>query len=175
MKLSPPHTAARALLRPGRSYEQAVEMFSPYREVKEEYPSGREALRGLIESSFKRGLPAYIHVNNRFEGNAIETIDGVVRKPQGLCSVRRFGPFSALYFLMATLRSILCSILLPTSFNPVLGDSQSQAQSQSETRAHSRHVKLLLDLRARREWPYQSATARSDERSVPSILVLPLA
>jgi uncharacterized protein YecE (DUF72 family) len=73
-----PHTAARALLRPGRSYEQAVEMFAPYREVKEEYPSGREALRGLITNSFKRRLAAYIHVNNRFEGNAIQTIDGVV-------------------------------------------------------------------------------------------------
>ena len=73
-----PYTAARALLRPGRSYEQAVQMFSPYREVKEEYPSARRALRDLIDGSLKRDIAAYIHINNRLEGNAIETIAGVL-------------------------------------------------------------------------------------------------
>ena len=73
-----PHTAARALLRPGRSYDEAVRMFSPYREVKEPYPSARQALRGLIDRSLKSGIAAFIHVNNRLEGNAIQTIAGVV-------------------------------------------------------------------------------------------------
>jgi uncharacterized protein YecE (DUF72 family) len=75
-----PHTVLRALLRPGRAYEQAVKLFSPYREVKEQYPSGRNALRDLISGTRTEKRTAYIHVNNRFEGNAIETIDGVVRE-----------------------------------------------------------------------------------------------
>jgi len=75
-----PFTTARALLRPGRAYEQAVEMFSPYTQVKEEYPSARQALRDLINRSQERNIAAYIHVNNRLEGNAIQTIDGVVSR-----------------------------------------------------------------------------------------------
>lgn len=73
-----PFTAARALRRPGRSYEQAVEMYSPYTEIKEEYPSARHALRDIIAQARERDIAAYIHVNNRFEGNAIETIDEVL-------------------------------------------------------------------------------------------------
>jgi uncharacterized protein YecE (DUF72 family) len=72
-----PHTTARALLRPGRPYDQAVKRFSPYNEVKEEYPSGRRALRDLISKAAERKIEAYIHVNNRLEGNAIETIAAV--------------------------------------------------------------------------------------------------
>jgi len=75
-----PFTTARALLRPGRAYEQAVEMFSPYTQVKEEYPSARQALRDLINRSQERDIAAYIHVNNRLEGNAIQTIDGVLSR-----------------------------------------------------------------------------------------------
>lgn len=58
------HTAARALVRPGRRYEEAVEMFSPYQRVKEEYPSARQALRDLVVHSVDRDIAAYIHVNN---------------------------------------------------------------------------------------------------------------
>ena len=72
------HTVARALLRPGRLYRQAVDMFSPYREVKEEYRSARQALRSLIDRSIKNDLAALTHVNNRLEGNAIMTIADVV-------------------------------------------------------------------------------------------------
>jgi uncharacterized protein YecE (DUF72 family) len=39
--LSARHAAARALLRPGRAYGESVKRFSPYTDVKEEYPSGR--------------------------------------------------------------------------------------------------------------------------------------
>jgi uncharacterized protein YecE (DUF72 family) len=72
------HTAARALLRPGRAYDQAVKLFFPYTKVKEEYPSARQALRDLIGSASERKMEAYIHVNNRLEGNAIETIASIV-------------------------------------------------------------------------------------------------
>jgi uncharacterized protein YecE (DUF72 family) len=77
-----PFTVSRALLRPGRLYEQAVAMFSPYREVRDEYPEGREALREVIRESMERKLDAYLHVNNRLEGNAIETIRAIAESPQ---------------------------------------------------------------------------------------------
>ncbi len=75
-----PFTTARALLRPGRAYERAVELFSPYTEVKEEYPSARQALGDLIDSAKNRDISAYIHVNNRLEGNAIQTIEGILSR-----------------------------------------------------------------------------------------------
>jgi hypothetical protein len=77
-----PHTVARALVRPGRAYDQAVKLFSPYREVKEEYLSARQALGDLISRARKERRTAYIHVNNRLEGNAIGTIDGVLRESE---------------------------------------------------------------------------------------------
>jgi hypothetical protein len=73
-----PFTVARALLRPGRSYEQAVKHFSPYQSVHDEYPEGRAAIGKLIDTSLARKMPAYIHVNNRLEGNAIGTISAAV-------------------------------------------------------------------------------------------------
>jgi uncharacterized protein YecE (DUF72 family) len=72
------YTAARALLRPGRAYDEAVKLFSPYREVKEPYLSARTAMRQLIQQARERDISAFIHVNNRLEGNAIETIASVV-------------------------------------------------------------------------------------------------
>jgi hypothetical protein len=73
-----PHSVARALLRPGRAYADSVAMFSPYREVKDPYPEGRESLRQVIRTSMDRARSLYIHINNRLEGNAIETIRAIV-------------------------------------------------------------------------------------------------
>lgn len=67
--------AARFLLKPGRSYEEAVRRFQPYREVQEAYPEARSAGAALIrsgQSSPRR--KTYIFVNNRLEGNALDTI-----------------------------------------------------------------------------------------------------
>jgi hypothetical protein len=71
-------TVTRALLRKGRAYEQAVEKFSPYREVQDANPATRQALRDLISRAKKRNEPAYIFVNNRLEGNAPQTIEAIV-------------------------------------------------------------------------------------------------
>jgi uncharacterized protein YecE (DUF72 family) len=71
-------TVARALLREGRPYEQAVEKFSPYRHATDENPEGREALRSLIHRMREERRSAYVFVNNRFEGNAPETIEAIV-------------------------------------------------------------------------------------------------
>lgn len=67
-------TVVRALLRPGRSYEDAVNRFSPYSSVQEEQPETRSALRDLLTQG-KRG---YFYVNNRLEGNAPQTIESIL-------------------------------------------------------------------------------------------------
>jgi uncharacterized protein YecE (DUF72 family) len=71
-------TVTRALLRRGRSYENAVASFSPYKQVQDPNPQVRQALRGLIARSRERHQPSYIFVNNRLEGNAPQTIEAVV-------------------------------------------------------------------------------------------------
>jgi uncharacterized protein YecE (DUF72 family) len=71
-------TAARALLRQGRPYEQAVAKFSPYKEVQDPNPEVRQALRALIARARQRHEPSYIFVNNRLEGNAPQTIEAIV-------------------------------------------------------------------------------------------------
>lgn len=70
-------TVVRALLREGRAYEQAVEQLSPYDQVKDENPEGREALRALIRRMREERRAALIFVNNRFEGNAPTTIQAI--------------------------------------------------------------------------------------------------
>jgi uncharacterized protein YecE (DUF72 family) len=71
-------TAARALLRPGRAYENSVRMFSPYREVKEPNAEVRSALRELLVRAKQRAEPAFIFVNNRLEGFAPGTIAAII-------------------------------------------------------------------------------------------------
>jgi uncharacterized protein YecE (DUF72 family) len=72
------YSVCRALLRHGRSYEEAVRLFSPYEEIRDPNPEGRRAIRDLIEYSRENRRAAFIFVNNRFEGNAPRTIEAVV-------------------------------------------------------------------------------------------------
>ena len=67
---------ARFLLRPGRKYEQAVENFEPYSEVKEEYTEARMALIDLLTTPAKPGRSGrrFLYINNRLEGCALWTI-----------------------------------------------------------------------------------------------------
>jgi uncharacterized protein YecE (DUF72 family) len=71
-------TVARALLRKGRPYEDAVAKFSPYKQIQDENPEVRGALRSLISRARERRQPSYIFVNNRLEGNAPQTITAIV-------------------------------------------------------------------------------------------------
>ena len=79
-RTNPDLLAARFLLRPGREYEEAVRLFSPYQEVKEAYPEGRAAAAKLIQNAARSGgrTRAFIHVNNRFEGNALQSIAAIL-------------------------------------------------------------------------------------------------
>jgi len=71
-------TVVRALLRAGRTYEDAVARFQPYNKIVEENPETRDALREWIRRMREERRASYIFVNNRLEGNAPETIRAVV-------------------------------------------------------------------------------------------------
>jgi uncharacterized protein YecE (DUF72 family) len=71
-------TVVRALLRKGRTYEQAVSSFEPYRLVQDANEPARDALRSIAEGTRRRKKPAFLFVNNRLEGNAPSTIEAVV-------------------------------------------------------------------------------------------------
>jgi uncharacterized protein YecE (DUF72 family) len=81
-RTTPDFFGARLLLKPGRKYEEAVKAFSPYNEIKDPYPEGREAGAALIrQARLSQGKTrAYIYVNNRFEGNALETIAAIIER-----------------------------------------------------------------------------------------------
>jgi len=72
-------TVARALLKPGRRYSDAVKQFQPYDRVQEPQPALRRDLLQLISTSLRRRIEAFILANNRAEGNAPGTIRAVAR------------------------------------------------------------------------------------------------
>lgn len=61
------------LLRPGRTYEESVRMFQPYKETKDIYLEAREELAALGFFAMQQGRKAFILVNNRLEGSAPHT------------------------------------------------------------------------------------------------------
>ena len=76
--LTAPFVAARALLRPGRTYQQAVDMFQPYDTIKEENPQLRLGLAEAVRRCVTEGRTLYAYVNNRAEGNSPKTIEGIL-------------------------------------------------------------------------------------------------
>jgi uncharacterized protein YecE (DUF72 family) len=81
--LSAPFVVARALLRPGRTYDEAVDAFAPYDRIQEPIPELRRDLVRLAATAARAGIPAYILVNNRAEGSAPLTILEVARAMTG--------------------------------------------------------------------------------------------
>jgi uncharacterized protein YecE (DUF72 family) len=81
-RTSPGFFGARLLLKPGRKYEEAVKLFSPYGRIKDPYPEGRAAGAHLIQEARSGGgaTKGFIYVNNRLEGNALETIAAMIEQ-----------------------------------------------------------------------------------------------
>ncbi len=75
--ISGPFIVARGLLRPGRTYDEAVDVFAPYDQIREPNPKLRRDLVRLVEAAVKTRIPAYLLVNNRAEGSAPLTIAAV--------------------------------------------------------------------------------------------------
>ena len=82
-RTNPDLIAARFLLKPGRTYEEAVKTFEPYDSVKEPNPEARAAGQKLIAEGKARGpnRRSFLYVNNRLEGNALTTIAAMVETP----------------------------------------------------------------------------------------------
>jgi uncharacterized protein YecE (DUF72 family) len=74
-----PFIVARALLKPGRTYNEAVDAFAPYDRIQEPLPELRHDLVRLVEAAERMRIPAYLLVNNRAEGSAPKTIEAVAR------------------------------------------------------------------------------------------------
>jgi hypothetical protein len=81
-RTNPELVAARFLLRPGRKYEDAVKAFQPYDKTQEVNAEARKAGAGLIVEGerFESHRKTYIYVNNRLEGNALETISAMLEQ-----------------------------------------------------------------------------------------------
>jgi uncharacterized protein YecE (DUF72 family) len=79
---NPELVPARFLLKPGRPYDEAVKLFKPYDALKEEIPEARAAARNLIAQgqAASPGRKTFVFVNNRLEGNALETIAAVLQE-----------------------------------------------------------------------------------------------
>ncbi|HYS20719.1 MAG TPA: DUF72 domain-containing protein [Gemmatimonadales bacterium] len=73
-------TVARALLKPGRPYAEAVRLFEPYDRIREPQPALRGDLLRLMAEAVRRRIEALIVVNNRAEGNAPGTIRAVMEQ-----------------------------------------------------------------------------------------------
>jgi uncharacterized protein YecE (DUF72 family) len=71
-------SVARALLRPGRTYEEAVQLFQPYDYIKEENPQLRLGLAEAVSRCIAEGKTLYAYVNNRAEGNSPKTIEAIL-------------------------------------------------------------------------------------------------
>lgn len=72
----------RALLRPGRSYDDAVKLFHPYDCLQDEFSEGRDDLVRLMRFALDGDRKLFLLVNNRFEGSAPHTIGGIVERFQ---------------------------------------------------------------------------------------------
>jgi len=79
---NPSFEAARFQLKPGRKFEEAVDRFSPYDRIQEAYEGARLAAAKLIKQALSGdgARKLFIYVNNRLEGNALETIREILER-----------------------------------------------------------------------------------------------
>ena len=66
-------------------YEEAVKFFAPYDAIKDPNPSARAAGAALIRKGIAAGPQGktFIFVNNRLEGNALNTIAAMIEQAEG--------------------------------------------------------------------------------------------
>ena len=78
-KPNPDLVATRFLLKPGRTFEEAVKAFQPYEQTKEINEAARKTGAALIKDGKKHPkCKTFIFVNNRLEGNALRTIEAML-------------------------------------------------------------------------------------------------
>ena len=84
-------SVSRFLLKPGRSYADAVKGFQPYTGIKEADEDARGAARKIVGRSLELNRRTYMYVNNRLEGCAPLTIDGILRSGYPLTATMKAG------------------------------------------------------------------------------------
>ena len=85
LELRPPESLSgpcgmRLLLKPGRAYQEAVDSFQPYDRIQEQQPEARQAAVRFLRTSKTKPLKrkGYVYVNNRLEGNSLQTIAAIL-------------------------------------------------------------------------------------------------
>ena len=71
-------SVSRFLLKPGRLYADAVKGFQPYTGIKEANEDARGAASKILNRSIQKRRRGYLYVNNRLEGCAPLTIEGIL-------------------------------------------------------------------------------------------------
>jgi len=83
VSLTAPFTVLRLLTPLKMSYEAAKKRAEPYTKVVEELPQMRRETVQLVRQAVSEGRHAYVLVNNRAEGNAPLTVEGLVGMLRG--------------------------------------------------------------------------------------------
>lgn len=74
-----PFLVGRAIVSPGRGYDESMNAFEPFDRIREEDPALRRDLVRLARLAESLRLPAYVIVGNRTEGCSPLTIEAVMR------------------------------------------------------------------------------------------------
>jgi uncharacterized protein YecE (DUF72 family) len=79
---NPNMVAARFLMSPGRKYDQSLKLFQPYDRLREPDEDAREAGAALIVGGerYEPRRKTFVYINNRLEGNALETIAAMIAR-----------------------------------------------------------------------------------------------
>ena len=74
--------AARFLMTPGRKYDESLKLFQPYDRLREPDEDARKAGAALIVGGerYEPRRKTFVYVNNRLEGNALETIAAMIAR-----------------------------------------------------------------------------------------------
>ncbi|MBI3558368.1 MAG: DUF72 domain-containing protein [Deltaproteobacteria bacterium] len=64
----------RLMMRPGRTRDEAVQLFEPYARIRERVPVVRRALAAIVQDSLAAKRPCYVFMNNHLEGCSHQTI-----------------------------------------------------------------------------------------------------
>jgi uncharacterized protein YecE (DUF72 family) len=81
--LGAPFYMARLITPLGVSYEAAKGLFEPFYEIKRRSDAARNDIVRFVRRAIERNVPAYIIVNNRFEGNSpctVRELDEMLRR-----------------------------------------------------------------------------------------------
>lgn len=70
--------SARLVTPLGVGFDKAGKMFEPFTRIVKRDESARRAMKLVVRRAHEKGVPAYIIVNNRFEGNSPETVSELV-------------------------------------------------------------------------------------------------